>query len=115
MEKSMNKIIDKTEELVVTILKSDMYTKYIELKNKMCQNKEIMDIIDEIKSLQKKIINETYKGKDVSLFEEKISKNMELLNNCPIYVEFNYLQEDLNEMFQHIKNTIQSNINSILN
>ena len=114
MGKSMNKIIEKTDEIIDVIIKSDKYKKYIDLKNKMSQDKEIMTLIDEVKSLQKKIINETYKGNDVSLFEEKIIKNMELLNNYPIYVEFNYLQEDLNEMFQYMKNTIQDNINNIL-
>ena len=115
MEKSMNKIIHKTDELIEIIIKSEKYQKYIDLKSKMIQDKEIMNLIDDVKSLQKKIINEAYRGNDVSLLEEKINKNMDVLNSYPIYVEFNYLQEDLNEVFQYVKNTIQDSINSVLN
>ena len=115
MEKSMDKIIGKTEQVINVITKSDKYKTYLYLKNKLSSDEEIMNLIDGVKLLQKEIIKETSKGNDVHLLEQKINKNIELLNNNPMYVEFNYIQEDLNEMFQYVKNTIQDNINKILN
>ena len=113
MEKSMNKILQKTDEMVDVIKQNEKYKKYISIKQKISEDKDIMDLINEVKDLQKKIVNETYKGNDISSLQEKINKNMEILNSYPIYVEFNYLQEDLNEIFQHIKEKLQDNINKI--
>ena len=54
MEKSMNKIINKTDELIDEITQSDKYRNYLYLKNKMINDCEIMNLIDEVKNLQKK-------------------------------------------------------------
>ena len=113
MGKSMNKIIDKVDELIEIIKNSVEYKKYLEMKLKIIENSEIMTLIDEVKCLQKKIINESYKGNEIFIYEKKLNDIIETLNSYPIYVEFNDLQEDLNEQFQYIKNTIQKNIDSI--
>ena len=113
MEKSMNKILEKTDEIVDVIKQNKKYKKYISIKQKISEDKDIMDLINEVKDLQKKIVNETYKGNDIYSLQEKINKNMEILNSYPIYVEFNYLQEDLNEIFQYIKEKLQDNINKL--
>ena len=44
----MNKILDKTDDLVSCIKNSPEYKKYINLKNKMSENQEIMKTILEI-------------------------------------------------------------------
>ena len=111
----MNDILDSSDKLIEAIKNSDLYKRYIYLKEQMINDKEINVLIKEIKSLQKKIVIETNNGNDISIYEDEINKKIESLNNFPLYVEYDYVQKDLNEELQIIKNTIESCINDITN
>ena len=111
----MNDIILKSNELIDSIKESELYKRYVYLKDKMSKDKEIMSLINEIKSLQKKLVLESNKGKDTSNIEKDINSNLDKLNNIPLYVEYDYAMKDLNNELQKIKSTIESCINDITN
>ena len=48
--------MEELNKITNYIINSDSYKKCIELRDKMSKNTEIMNLIDEIKSLQKKYI-----------------------------------------------------------
>ena len=115
MVKYMNSILSKTDELVNEIRKSSDYEKYIELREIIKQDKQIMGLIDEIKKIQKQIVRDKQKKSDISNLEIDLQNKLEELEQNPIYVEFNYIQNDLNNMLQTIKNLIEKHINDITN
>lgn len=115
MVRYMNDILDKTDNLISSIKNSSKYKKYIELRNKMRENEEIMEIISDIKSLQKELVKEQSIGNDISHIDEKIKEKLMFLESFPLYLEYSYLEEDLNIMFQLIKEIIQKHINDITN
>jgi len=115
MEKFVkNEILSKTDELIEMIKKDDLYKRYVLVSKQMKDNEEIMTIISDIKSLQKKAVNLEYKKEDISLVEKEISSKLNLLNSYPIYQEYSYLLEDLNGLFQEIKAILESYINGLL-
>lgn len=111
----MNNILDKIDELIDLIKNSSDYKKYILLKEKIEKDNDIMDLINLIKSKQKEIVKLKSKKMDYSLEDKVIKESLDKLNSYPIYVEFNYIQEDLNILFQNIKNSIEKTINDIVN
>lgn len=110
-----DKILTKTDEIIDIIKSSEEYQKYIEVSNKMKSHKEIMILIDEVKSLQKKLVKEQSLNKDITSIDEEINKKLEQLEGYPIYLEYIYLQEDLNESISLVKEGIENYINNITN
>ena len=109
------KILNKVDEIINIINGSEEYQRYIEISNKMKDNKEIMALIDEVKQLQKKLVKEQSLGRDTSSIDEEINNKLKELQEYPIYLEYIYLQEDLNNSIDLIKTSIENYINNITN
>ena len=109
-KKNKEEILKKVDELLSLIKNSNEYKRYIELKSIM-ENSEIIVIVNKIKQLQKDIIKNEFKKKDTSILEEEMSNLKCELESYPIYKEYSYLQEDLNNDFQNIKKIIENSIN----
>ena len=115
MERSVkDEVINKVDELIDLIKNDNYYKRYKEISLQMKNNEEIMSTIRKIKSLQKEIVNLEYIKEDVSVLEEEYFLNLDKLNSYPIYQEYTYLQEDLNNMFQNIKGILEQYINNLI-
>lgn len=110
-----NKLNEKIDEMISIIKSSDEYKKYMEISSKMEQDEEIMTLIREIKELQKKIVKEESFGNDISTLDEDINKKIKLLEEYPIYLDYIYLQEDLNNTMQMIKESIEKYLYDVTN
>jgi len=64
MEKKLSDIEKDIDDLVSSIKESDKYKRYILVRDKIKEDKDIMDRINKVKSIQKEIVNLKYKGKD---------------------------------------------------
>ena len=115
MEKRLNDIKDEINSLVDYIKDSDKYKRYIIVRDKIHSNEEIMSKINKIKSLQKEIVKLEYNKQDIKEKDKEIELLLEELNTYPIYVEYNYLVEDLNYEMKYIKDTLEEEINKIVN
>ena len=73
-----NEILNKIDEIISLIEKSDDYQKYLLLKEKMKTNKELNQLINEVRLLQKDVVHHLNK-------KELLDKKMEELNNYPLY------------------------------
>lgn len=107
----MDNILNQVDELIELIKDNQKYIEYKNLKKKIQEDEEIMNLIKDIKKYQKEIVRN---GQN-DILENKISTNLEKLDNIPIYVRFNSLQVELNDMFQIIKTSIEKCINDITN
>ncbi len=106
------KILNKVDELVSLIKNSDDYKRYIFLKEEMKNNKEIMNNISKIKKLEQTVVNKKYRKESVVKEEQEINSLKEELLTYPIYQEYSYLMEDLDNTFQNIREMLEKNINN---
>lgn len=110
--KNKELLLNKLDELIELIKNTPNYKRYIELKLKMSSNNEIMNIIKEIKKIEQSIVKKEYNKLDFSEEEKKLNELKNKLNEYPSYLEYSYLQEDLNNDFQNIKKIIEDSINN---
>jgi len=103
----LNKELD---EVINTIINSDDYKSCIQLKEKMSTNKEICELVDKIKVLQKKYVREN--GEEVL---EELKLLEERLNEIPIYVIYMQHLEKVNEMINYVKDELNDYFYKVLN
>ena len=110
--KNKEKLIKKINELVSLIKETPEYNRYSELKESMSNNKEIMSLIKDIKKVEQSIVKKEYNKQDIKEEEKELKILKDKLNSYPVYLEYSYLQEDLNNDFQNIKSIIEESINN---
>ena len=110
--KNKEEILKKINELVSLIKSTSDYKRYDELKKSMSDNKELMSIIKDIKKIEQSIVKKEYNKEDTKEDEAKLKELKEKLDSFPAYLEYSYLQEDLNNDFQNIKKIIEDSINN---
>ena len=99
----MNKeVISKIDTLINTIKSSNEYKEYIELLDKVNLSNEIKELTNEIRLINKKLVLTP------SVELEKLLKEKEKeLNEIPLYLEYKYKLEELNNMLTIIKNKVE--------
>ena len=110
--KNKEELLNKLDELNKLIKDTPNYKRFNELKKSLEENNEIMSLIKEIKKVQQSIIKKEHKKEDTSIDEERLNNLKDNLNKYPDYLEYTYLQEDLNNDFQNIKKIIENSINN---
>lgn len=99
----MNKeVISKIDTLINTIKSSNEYKEYIELLDKVNLSNEIKELTNEIRLINKKLVLTP----SVELENLLVKKEKEL-NEIPLYLEYKYKLEELNNMLTVIKNKIE--------
>jgi len=100
-------------ELFETIKNSDEYKAYQNIGEVLNNNKEVNNLVNEIKKLQQKSVrleeenNPEYKEID-KLIEEKVNT----LNAIPVYQEYLRRMNDFNDIIASSRNNIEEYINS---
>ena len=85
------------EELFNSINNSNEYKEYKLIVNTLESNKEVIDLIEEIKKLQKEAVNLEYKNDDRYLEVDKLIKEkVNILNNNKDYQEYLSKLKDFN-------------------
>lgn len=103
----LNKALD---DVINTIINSDDYKSCIQLKEKMSTNKEICELVEKIKILQKKYVRESDEEvlAEIKIHEEK-------LNEIPIYVIYMQHLEEVNKMINYVKDELNDYFYKVLN
>lgn len=106
----MNKEVkNEIDTLINTIKSSDIYKEYIDLLEKVNSSNEIKELTNEIRLINKKLVL----NPSVEL-EELLSKKEKELNEIPLYLEYKYKLEELNNMLTVIKNKVEIFMKDIL-
>ncbi len=105
----MNNIQDKMDNLFDKLEESKIYKDYVKIKKQLEDDKEIIDLIEEIKKYQKIAAN----NKDKSV-EEKLQRLYFRLESYPIYQSYLITKEALNEELFMIKETFEKYFEELL-
>lgn len=92
----------KLDEIVKYITMSDEYKKCIELKRKMSRNDELVNLINDIKKVQKEYVRSNFDEG----FKNKLSLLEGRLNEIPIYVSYMQSLDIVNEMICYVKDEL---------
>ena len=87
MEKlvSNDDIKRKAEELVKALKEDKRYKEYIRLRDELKNNKDVMDKMKIIKSLQKEYVKSAYLNKEIELKLDELNKELE---NNSLYKDY---------------------------
>jgi len=99
----MDDLYNSLDEVIKCIKESPEYIKCNELKNKMSGNKEITELVNKTKKLQKEFI----KTNDLSIKEE-LDKTTERLNEIPIYYTYNENLKLVNDKIEYVKDSLNN-------
>lgn len=105
---NVNKALD---ELIASVKESSDYKKCLSIKKRMSENSELMELIANIKVLQKKYIRSNY-AKEI---KEELDKETNKLETIPIYLEYEKYLKLVNEKIDYIKDWLNNYFNNILN
>lgn len=116
MEKYVNSnILEKVNDIVTTIKESSEYQDYMFLFDKLSKNSKCNNLIKEIKFMQKELVKKEALGEDISDIEIKINTLESELNTIPLYTQFVLKQQELNYIYQSIKEKLDNYFNNLFN
>ena len=109
MVNQLNKeILEKVDELVKEIEDSPDYQKYLLLKDKISKNKELMELINKVRVLQKDYVHHLTK-------KEELDKLVDELNSNPLYREYNNTLYEINNIYAIIESKLNKYFQDKLN
>ena len=109
MVNQLNKeILEKVDELVKEIEDSPDYQKYLLLKDKISKNKELMELINKVRVLQKDYVHHLTK-------KEELDKLVDELNSNPLYREYNNTLYEINNTYAIIESKLNKYFQDKLN
>lgn len=95
---------DSLYSIINFIIESDEYKNCIRLKKKMSSNREICDLTNKVKSLQKKYVRSGYDD----AIKKELDSTLEKLENIPIYVIYNQNLEIVNNMISTVNEEVNA-------
>ena len=105
----MNKEVnDKIDEIIKEIENSPEYQKYLSLREKIKNNKELMELINKVRVMQKDVLHKKVK-------EEELNKLVDELNSQPLYREYNNTLYEINNTYGIIESSLNNYFNKIFN
>ena len=114
MEKlvSNDDIKRKAEELVKALKEDKRYKEYIRLRDELKNNKDVMNKMNKIKTLQKDYVKSAYLNKEIELKLDELNKELE--NNF-LYKDYITKEKEINNILINITDGLNITFNNILN
>lgn len=103
-----NELRESLKEIIDEIKLSKEYQDYLKIEDKLMGNKEITDLISDIKKLQQELVKKEYYQNDLTNIKEEYNSKLEELNSYPLYVVYLESQRKVNEKLQYVRVEIQS-------
>ncbi len=110
----MNKkeINAKILEIIEYIQTTESYQNYLKARKILEQNEKIMNLIQDIKTLQKELVKNQSKKEELDL---KIKEKLNILNTEPSYLEFQTYQDEINNLLIIFENKINKYFFDVFN
>lgn len=102
-----------SERLLKMIEEDSVVKRYRALEEKMNASKDIKRQINQLKAVQKQLINARHIGKTEAIkqFEKEYDERLEQIENFPLMAEYLALQEEINDMLQTILVIMEDGLN----
>ncbi|MBP3634942.1 MAG: YlbF family regulator [Bacilli bacterium] len=110
----MDDIIKETLELKQIILSSNEYKEYKKSERVLNSNKEINDLIERIKKLQKEIINKEDKKEETDKEEIEVQSLYKKLNSYKEYRNYIDASKKFNESLTYIQKEFEDYFNQFI-
>ena len=110
----MNDIIKDVENLKDNIINSEEYINYKKSEKELDNNKEIIDIIEKIKNIQKIIINKEDKNENTDEEEIEVNTLYKKLNTYSEYTNYIENSKKLNDMITYIQKEFEDYFNKFI-
>ena len=104
-----NEIKHEIDLLIESIKTSDIYNNYLILLNKVYENKDINNLVKEIRNIEKELV----KKPSIAL-EDKLKVKESELNNIPLYLDYKDSIDELNNMLLIIKNKMDKFVSELV-
>lgn len=105
----MNKeISQKVDEIINEIENSSIYQKYLSLKEKIAKDKELMELINKVRVMQKDVLHKR-------TTKEELERLVNELNSHPLYIEYSNAVYEINNIYGIIESSLNKYFNDILN
>ena len=104
-----------TNHLINTIKNDPTYLRYLDLASQLASNKQINDLIKEIKDLQKLATIENHKGSDIKDLEKHLKDLQKQLDQIPLYIEYSNALDEVNNCFNLINKKLNDYIENEVN
>ena len=100
------------EKLIDMVLKNEDIQRYKRIEKIVNNNKQLKDKINQLKAVQKQLINAEQIGKTQAIIEFEKRYNMLLneIESYPLMSDYLALQGDINEMLQQVQSIIETGI-----
>ena len=109
MVSQLNKeILEKIDEIIQIIETSPEYLKYLDLKEKIKNHKELMELINRVRVMQKDVLHKKNN-------QNELDKLLSELNNNPLYREYNNVIYEINNTYSIVENSINNYFERIVN
>lgn len=104
MEKFVsNLILDKLDDIIKDIQESSTYQDYQFLFQKLLKHEKANTLIKKVKNIQKEMVKKELRKEPILELEKEIDIILKELNQIPLYVEFVSKQQELNQIYQDLK------------
>jgi cell fate (sporulation/competence/biofilm development) regulator YmcA (YheA/YmcA/DUF963 family) len=106
--------INKPFDNLIDIIKdTTIYQEYTHILEQVKKNTDINNTVKDIKNIQKKIVNEKYRGNDIKTLEKELSLKNKYLDSIPLYQDYIDASKTLNELVTTIINRLQTYLNDL--
>ncbi len=99
------------DDVINYLVSSKDYKECIRLKEQMKKSRDVLSLVEEIKTLQKQYVKSNY---DTEI-KEKLDYLEDKLNTIPVYVIYMQHLEKVNEMINYVKDEMNDYFYKLLN
>jgi cell fate (sporulation/competence/biofilm development) regulator YmcA (YheA/YmcA/DUF963 family) len=103
--------MSEKEKLISMIENDERIKRYQKLEKILNENQVIKEKLNDLKSIQKTMVQKKTYGLDIRAIEEQYQKQLEEMHLFPLLNEYLSLQEEINDMLQQIAFIIEKSIN----
>ncbi|MEG0367625.1 MAG: YlbF family regulator [Coprobacillus sp.] len=110
--KKLNKdIAKKADNLNQWILEQEVVQEFQRYETLIRNNQELMELEDELKLMQKEIVNQKHQGLDCSLLIQTYEDKKKNFDENPIVYNYLVLKEEVNALIYQIQNDLNKQLN----
>lgn len=107
----MNHLIEeKAKALNQWILNQDEVIEFQKYEKEIQKHPEILELENELKSLQKQIVNQKYQGNDCSKIIQEYQKKKQEYEEHPLIYNYLQLKHDINILLKQIQDDINEQL-----